>query len=127
MIQRQFSHARFAVLVWKEMETEIASRAVFLVFVKFLLHIPSSRVLSEPNGGHPSKTTSLDQFKSQTEICHWSCCCSPRFLLGWIYSSVFKTNKGTMMERKVRRSENHLQINVETPSPPLVQIRRRGS
>lgn len=59
----------------KKVETEIASRAVFLVFVKFLLYIPSSCVPSEPNGGHPSKTTSLDQFKSQTEVCPWSDCC----------------------------------------------------
>lgn len=46
LIQRQFSHAR-SVLVWKKVETEIASRAVFLVFVTFLLHIPSSGVLAE--------------------------------------------------------------------------------
>lgn len=65
-----FSMHVFQSLYGKRMETEIASKAVFLAFVKFLLHIPSSSVIdapvpSEPDRGRTSATTSLDQFKSQ--------------------------------------------------------------
>lgn len=79
-----FSMHVFLSLYGKRTETEIASKAVFLAFVKFLLHIPSSSVPDAPVLSRQSPTGDLRQPRR-----HWTSLKVTLVLLLWMILSFF--------------------------------------